>query len=47
MQPDQRIEHEQTRLACLDGIGEALPVRWCIQAERRVVITWTGRDWKF
>ena len=35
MQPDQRIENEQTRLACLDGIGEALSVRCCIQAERR------------
>ena len=35
MQPDQRIENEQTRLACLDGVAEALPVCWRIQAERR------------
>jgi hypothetical protein len=35
MQPDQRIENEQTRLACLDGVGEPFPVLRCVQAERR------------
>ena len=35
MQPDQRIENEQARLARLDGVAEPFPVRWCIQSERR------------
>ncbi len=35
MQPDQRIENEQARLACLDGVAESLPVLRSVQAERR------------
>src|SRR6266403_2978730 len=35
MQPDQRIENEQTRLACLDGVAEPLPVLRSVQAKRR------------
>src|SRR5271163_4458367 len=46
MQPDQRIEYEQTRLAYLNGVGQ--PFRSIGASSRSVgaVITSTGRDWK-
>jgi hypothetical protein len=44
MQPDQRIENEQARLACLDGVAEPFPFvgasKWSVGA----VISSTGRD---
>jgi hypothetical protein len=30
MQPNQRIENEQARLACLDGVAEPLPILSCV-----------------
>ena len=36
MQPDQRIQNEQVRLAYLDGVAEPFPVLRCVQAKRRV-----------
>src|SRR5271163_4327580 len=35
MQPDQRIEYEQTRLAYLNGVGQPFPVHRCVQPKRR------------